>query len=225
MNMTMKSIGFWGRLCMECLGLSAGGALVWLLFMRAGSGTLFRTEGEGLAGGFALYPYYLIMVGAVLAAVMGMSYFQVYLPVVLSMNATRKSIARGIVGCMTGIVVCVLLISLVVWYLVPGDISASGRRLLPLFTGALFLIAALGLLFGTVALRWGRIGTILAAIMCALAGAGAGMTVGLSEKGIMEFVMDAAKGEFKLAAVGGVILYAAVGIFVSRSLRKVEVRA
>ncbi|MDO4305485.1 MAG: hypothetical protein Q4C77_01510 [Eubacteriales bacterium] len=225
MNMTMRSVKFWGRLCMECLGLSLGAALVWLLFVGAGSGELFGTAGEILAGVLSLYPYYLLIVGAVLTAVMGMTYFQVYFPVVLSMNATRKSIARGIVGCMAGLVVGLLLISSAVWRLVPGEISSSGWGLMPLFTGILFLIAALGLLLGAVAARWGKVGMIMAGIMCALVGAGAGMTVALSDKGIIEFVTSIADGDFKLLAAAGVVLYLAAGVFVSRSLRKLEVRA
>lgn len=224
MNMTVRNIKFWGRLCLESLGLSIGASMVWLLFMGAGSDVHFRAGGAGWAGILSLYPYYLLIVGVLFAVIMGATYIQVYLPVVLSMNATRKSIARGMFGCMTGIVMGILAISAAFWKLIPGDISASGWKLMPLFTGMFFIMAAVGLLLGVAAVRWGKVGIIMAIIMCALAGAVAGMTVALSDKGIIEYLISVADGDFKFLAVVGIALYLAVGVFAAKALRKLEVR-
>lgn len=225
MNMTMRSIRFWGRLCLEYIGICAGGAIVWLLFMGAGSGDFFGTGNEGILSLAELYPHYLLLIGAVVVLIMGINNFQVYFPIVLSMNATRKSIAWGIVGCMAGTVLGIVFISAIIWGLVPGDVSSSGWKLMPLFTGVLFIIAAFSLLFGVAAIRWGKVGVIVVMIMCALAGAGIGMAVALSDKGILEFLDSIADGDFKLLAAAGIVLYLAAGIFVAKAIRNLEVRA
>ncbi|MDO4337832.1 MAG: hypothetical protein Q4C91_07060 [Eubacteriales bacterium] len=225
MNMTVRNIKFWGMLCLETLGLSIGASFVWLLFMGAGSSGVFTADSAGWAGILSLYPYYLLIVGALIVLVMGISYIQAYLPVVLSMNATRKSIAGGIFGCLSGMVIGILLISAAFWRLIPGDISASGWKLMPMFTGIFFIIAAVGLLLGIAAVRWGKVGIIVATIMCALAGAGVGMSVALSDKGLIEFVVSAADGDFRLLVVVGIALYLAVGAFAAKALQKLEVGA
>lgn len=225
MNTTVRNIKFWGMLCLEYLGISAAGAFVWLLFMGAGSGEFFGTGNEGILSLAELYPYYLMLIGTVVVIVMGINNFQVYFPVVLSMNATRKSIAGGIIGCTAGTVLGILFISAIIWGLLSGEVSSSGRKLVPLFAGALFIIAAIGLLFGVAAVRWGKVGIIVVSIMCALVGAGAGMAVALSDKGIVEFLNSIADGEFKWIAAVGIVLYLAVGIFVAKAMRNLEVRA
>lgn len=224
MNRMVKSIKFWGRLCIEWIGLSAGASFLWVLFMGAGSRDFFGNKSESLVDLIQLYPYYLLIIGGFFAVIMGITYFQVYFSVVLSMNATRKSFARGICSCMGGMVVGMLLISAVIWRMVPGEISSSGRKLTALFAGALFIIVAISLLLGVVAIRWGKIGMIIVGIICALTGAGAGMTVALSNNGITDFFIAVADGNFKLLAIAGIILYLAVSIFVQKATQKLEVR-
>lgn len=224
--MKIRSLKFWGRLCAESLGIAIGISLVWLLFMGASSSEYPGDIGRALAELLPLYSYYLLMTGALVLIIMGITYFQVYFPVVLSMNATRKSIAVGILGCMLGIVAGVLLIAAGIWRLIPGEISASGWKLMPLFTGALLIMAAGGLFLGAVVGRWGKVGLIMAAVLFGLIGGGAGMSVALFDKNvILKLVQKFMNMEFHLFAAAGIILFAAVSIFVLRATRKMEVRA
>lgn len=224
--MKIRSLKFWGRLCAESLGIAIGISMVWLLFMGLSSGEYAGDIGRTLAEWLPLYCYYLLMTGALVLMIMGITYFQVYFPVVLSMNATRKSIAIGILGCMLGIAAGVLLLSAIIWRLVPGEISASGWKLMPLFIGALLSIAAFGLILGVAVGRWGKAGLIMTGVLFGLIGGGAGMSVALFNKSvIMELVNNFMNRNFHPLAVAGIILFAAVSLLVLRATRKMEVRA
>lgn len=224
--MKMKSLKFWVRLCAESLGIAIGISLFWLIFVGFGSGGYWGNIGYAFSELLPLYSYYLLISGALVLMIMGITYFQVYFPVVLSMNATRRSVAAGILGCMLGIAAGVLVIAAGIWCLVPGDISSSGWKLMPLFTGALLIIAAIGLLLGIAVGRWGKGGIIMAAVLFGLIGAGAGMSVALFDKNvIMKLIQNFMDMDFHLFTAVGIILFAAVSILVLKAVRKMEVRA
>lgn len=226
MNMKMRRIKFWITCCLQILGCSAGAALLWFLFMSAGT----REYSGSIVGAFwdtlALYPYYLLMAGAFLTAMLGVNYFQVYYSILLSMNATRAHIAKGIIATMLGIPLGILFLAGVIWKLLPGDISFAGWNLMPLFIGALLAVSALFMTLGVVIFRWGKNGVIFMIIVGMLIGAGAGAVFALSGSNlIVKFVTACSGGNFGMLAVAGILLYAAAGIFVTRATRKLEVRA
>ena len=230
--MQIKSIKFWGRILLEYLGLVAGSSLI-LMLLKAGG---FWQKGE--TGAFVeLYPYYLYIVGMILTGVISISFFQVYVPVLLSMNVTRKSIVRGIFFTIGGNAVCMLALMAIVWSISSGDIAKGGRELLPWMAGILFAITALFLMLGAVLIRWGKVGMLITAFIYVVLGAGVGLLFAMSSKDLfgirlgnfLDFSgwgLASLKTFFVLFPIAaGLLMYLGAGIFVRIVTRKTEVRA
>lgn len=230
--MQIKNMKFWGRILLEYWGLIAGCSLI-LMLMQAG-----RSWHKGVTGVFIeLYPYYLFLVGVILTGIISISFFQVYFPLLLSMNATRKSIVRGIFFTIGGNAVCMLALMAIVWFISSGDIAQGGRELLPWMAGILFAITALFLMLGAVLIRWGKVGVIITAFIYMALGAGVGILFALSSKDLFGIRLKhflnfsgwrlaSSKAFcvlFPIAA--GLLVYLAAGIFVRIVTRKTEVRA
>lgn len=228
--MWRKILKFWCGNCLEVLGISAGGALIWFLVISAGTVEYTGNIGEALLEEMEVYPYYLFITGTLIMAMIGINYFQIYFSILLSMSVTRKYIVRGILGSTALSVLGILAIAGLIWKLVPGDISASGWTLMPLFAGALFTAAAFFLILGVVLCRWGKYGVIVLTIVYMLIGACAGMAFALSGFGfITDTVLTAflplTKGRFELAALAGVVVYLAAWLLIVKATSKMEVRA
>lgn len=225
-----RNLKFWCENCLEILGIAAGGALIWFLLISAGTVEYTGNIGKVLLEQLEVYPYYLLITGALVVAILGVNYFQVYFSVLLSMSVTRKKIIRGILISTAISVLGILAIAGIIWKLVPGDISASGWTLMPLFAGALFLAAAFFLILGAVLYRWGKYGVIVLTIIYMLIGACAGMAFALSG---FEFIKDKlgdavqmlTKGNYGIATCAGVAVYLAAGLFIAKATSKMEVRA
>ncbi len=228
MGMKMRNLKFWGRLCGQSLGIIVLGSLAWFLFAAVG-GRKYAGEAEVMfLDALETFPYYLLLTGSVILLVMGTTYFQVYLPLVISMNAARKSTAIGLAGCIFGIVAGILGMCAVIWWLTPGDIARSGRILMPLLTGGLLLTAAFGLLMGMLTNKWGKAGLIIMAICFVVLGAGAGMAVALTDGDKVESsfrFLSMVNEKVGLMFLAGIVVYLLVSILIIRYIRKMEVRA
>lgn len=231
MKMQIKSLKFWGRFLLEYLGLTVGSAVVLMLLNCGG----FWRKGE-TAALFELFPYYLMLVGVLLTGVISISFFQVYFPALLSMNVTRKSIVRGLLLMLVGNAACQMILSALVWYVGDGDISRSGRILLPWIAGMFLVLTALFLMLGAVLIRWGKVGVIITGIVYMALGACVGILVAVSSKDLFGarwklfvnyFGDKLASSEvfyhlFPIAL--GLLIYAGAGFFVRVVTKKTQVR-
>lgn len=227
--MRKRNIRFWLGNCLEVLGTAAGGALVWFLVISAGTVEYTGNIGKALLQELEVYPYYLLITGTLILSIIGINYFQVYFSILLSMSVTRKRIVRGILISTAGSVLGILSAAGLIWKLVPGDISASGWSLMPLFTGALFLAAAFFLVLGMVLYRWGKYGVIILTIVYMLIGAAAGMAFAFSGSGfvkdkVINTILSLTKNGFGPAAFAGMAVYLAAGLFIVKAASKMEVR-
>lgn len=219
-----KSLKFWGESFLEGIGISAACAAV-LAVIQVGRGDF----SEGIVGlaleVLSLYPYYLFLAGVFVMLMEVIGYFQAVFSILVSMNATRKSVARGITGSVGATILGLIIMAAVIWMLVPGDISEAGLKLLPLLTGILCIMTAVFLIFGGVSVKWGKTGKIIMTIFCVCMGAIAGFTFAMNgDPELVELLMKLAKGNFVPVMVIGIVLFLASGIFVEIMTRKMEVR-
>lgn len=219
----MRNIKFWGRNCLECLGMSAGAAIVLILFFGIGSGNI----GDGGIGGMllaeiALFPYYLVMAGAFVVLMVTISYFQLYFSILLSMNSTRRAAAGGIWLSTAAVTLAIIAAAGIIWSLLPGDLAESGISILPLLAGALFIENAVVTVMGVIVVRWGKAGMILLMIFALVCGGAAGAWTVLSGK-TFEMLLGLSFNFYPVLAAG-IVLYLLAGIFMVMGTRKLEVR-
>lgn len=224
-----RTLSFWGRSCMEGLGLSLAGGAILLVFMAFGQG--FFESGDNIAFLLSLSPYYLLVSGGFCVLAMTIGYFQVYFPVLLSMNAIRKHIALGIFLFETGMIAALILLCALVWTVVPGDVSQSGMKILPLLCGLLLTGAAFGTILGAVIARWGKIGVLIFIgfmfVLGGIGGAFAALLCFTNVEFLLHFSQTAGNMEFRfiwIILAVGIILYAASGPISYLIAKKAEAR-
>lgn len=223
-----SSLNFWGKNCLESIGISLAGAALLFLFFGMGRGIYKAGDGVEI---LALVPYYIFLAGGFCGLMLVVGYFQLYFPILISMNVTRKKIVGGILLCQIVMLAVLVGISGLIWRLIPGDISSGGLRILPMLIGILLLAAAFCIALGAVIVRWGKIGTVIFAALAALIGAAAGMSVAMLAGSDSDFWMEIVKlsgtaegGFVRIILAAGILFYAAAAIFSAVITRKVEAR-
>ncbi len=215
-----RSLRFWGENWLETMGISLGAALVLMLFWG------FGKSYENMQEMAAMYGYYLIAAGGFIVFLVGVTYYQTYFSLLVSMNATRKQVARDILINVAAMILGVTVLAALVWTVVPGELSEKGLELLPLLGGVLFIAAAFCVALGTIIAKWGKVGMIIFAVVCVLIGGCAGSSVAFLGGEILETLekIKISESIFRIVAAAGVLLYAAAGIFSVTATRKTEVR-
>ena len=224
-----RTLSFWGRSCMEGLGISLAGGAILLIFMAFVQG--FFESIDNISFLLSLSPYYLLVSGGFCVLAMTIGYFQVYFPVLLSMNAIRKHITLGIFLFETGMIAALILLCALIWTVVPGDISQSGMKALPLLCGLLLTGAAFGTILGAVIARWGKIGVLIfIGFMFVIGGIGGALVAILCFTNI-EFLRHFSQitGNIELRFIWiilavGIVLYAASGLISYLITKKAEAR-
>lgn len=213
---------FWGENFWETVGIAAAGALG-IGLVQAGKGVFTGNAGEWLLLILQLYPYYLFLAGVFVLMMVIIGYFQLMISVMISMNATRRSVIRELWLNIAAVNLAYILIAALIWKLVPGDVSEGGFQLLPLLGGGTFMLSAVFLLFGGVAVRWGKVGKVIFVILSMSAGALIGFTVAVNPD-IAELVQTLPGNSFGWILGLGVIFYLAAGFFVRKMTARMEVR-
>lgn len=215
--MRKRSVKYWGRACLESMGACMGISLALLIFCAAWALEIPR-------GAFTLYPYYLMLMGAFYLAVGIPTYFRSYLPVLVSMNATRSRAILGLLFHGAAMILGLIALSAVIWLTPLGNVPGAADGL-PVMAGVLFLIGAIGMLLGAVSARWGKIGTILAGIMCAAVGGICGAAVGiLGEEEALQILEVMLEFRFLWLLALGLAAYLLAGVFALVVNRNMEVR-
>lgn len=226
MGMKIRNLKFWGRLCGESLGLLLAGTIVCFLFVYVGGKEHMGEIGEMFSVSLALLAYYVLIVGSFMLLIMSISYFQVYFPLVITMNVLRKNAAIGLTGCILGTVAGILGICALIWRLTPGEIAEGGWALMPVFAGGLLLIAAFGLFMGMAVVRWRKAGIVMMSVIFGLFGAGVAIVLMNNEEvgGFFSF-LSSLNEKVNLLLLVGIGIYLLVSILIVKAVRKIEVRA
>ena len=162
----VRGIRFWGRYTLETL---AGGLIVALaLLVLSGVGAGADSLPLILAG----LPYYMAMGSALSILMVCYSTHLLYIPLVLSMGSTRREAFAGFLLFRVGAVVLPLLLSLVLWLLLPGQGAQAGLSQLPAVALPLLFAATLGSLMGLAYRRLKMLGIVLIMLLAAAVGAG-----------------------------------------------------
>lgn len=234
----MRSLRYFGKSTLQGIGISAAAAVVMMLFWGLGI-VEYTGDMRGMMEEiFSLYSWYLLIAGGFVIVMLCINYFQVYFPVLLSMNATRKTIVIGILLSIAGMILGILLLAALLWKLAPGDVADGGIFLLPLIAGVYLIGSACFLVVGVVFSRWGKLGWILFFALALLIGVL--ITVIMMKQGNVTMIMmevetfpqsdgaawpgGRAAGVFRTVIAAGILLYLAAGAFVFAVTRKQEVR-
>ncbi|MEY8427205.1 hypothetical protein AALA00_05665 [Lachnospiraceae bacterium 46-15] len=220
------SVKYWGRMWLEYTGVSMGIALALMVFL-AGGRVIY--PGDGINGTLqticVLYPTYLVLSGIFILTIGTVSAFQTYLPILLSLNATRRGSVWGILGYNAG---CVLAITAVIalFWLMPLSEVENVSELLLLILGILLMFGGVGVLMGAVVGRFGKKGMIISAIFCTVLGGGFGGMVAVTAKKpgsiFMELLMNFQPLWVLILGAG---VYVLAGTAAMMLIRKMEARA
>ncbi len=214
---------FWGRNILEEMGVIIGGAIFLLLVQWFGRSPKALTD---ILLGF---PYLLLMVGGFLTLIMVLSFFQMYFPVLISMNVTRSAAAAGIWLSQGGVALLLSALMALIWKLVPGEEAAMRLMAMPLFGGVILAMIAVCVILGAVFVRWGKIGGIILFLVCITGGMAVGVFVALNAgEGFLELqqmtYVDLAGIKGGSVLLAGVLLYVVSGLFSWFVTRNAEVR-
>lgn len=222
MAMLRGTIRFWGKTCLEYIGLSLFAAIVMIIFVAVSR----ENVGDGWLSVLSIFPYYLLIAGIFLMIVLLVSYFQTYCSVLLSMGATRKMVIGGILTSLACFIFGIIAIMGMIWYFLQGDAAESGLSLLPLMTSGMFLAAAVTVLAATILLKWGKRGgfalLLLFLFLCIVAGCM--MAYGQADHQLFYGWLQYAQSHPGIIIGAGVLVYLAVGAFTAVVNRKFEVR-
>lgn len=227
-NMRMRNLKFWGKNFLESMGIALGMTLVMLLFYGMGQNMSTKTR---LLVGLGVLPYYLFLSGAISIMMIIIGYFQMIFSVLVSMNATRSSVNKGIFFSEAAVIVTITALGGLIWKVLPGDIASDGMKILPLLCGVLFAMTGAGMILGAIIIKWGKIGAIIATVVFLAVGGvgGAGFALTVSADIMKAFqVLGSilADGRTVVWAVlaAGVIIYIISGVFTAFATKKMEVR-
>lgn len=224
MNTVMRDMKHWGRIWLEGMGITAVLALGCLIMVGIRSKDSNLETVDWIRGLSALYPYYLCLAGAIIILLVTVNCFQIYLPILISMNSTRKAALRGMLLMIGSLIVGITAISAIIWFGMDDEVAVSGLNLLPMLTGFLLIESAVVVTLGTVFLRWGRLGTLFMIGACMIAAGCVSTVFFLHEKvfGDMTFLQ---KNFNLLIVLGiGILAYFLAGVFARVSTKKLEIR-
>ena len=168
--MGMGNVKYWGRMWLEYMGAVMGIALALMLFF-AGGRVIY--PGDGINGIWkticVFYPAYLVLSAFFIFSIGTISSFQTYLPVLVSLNATRRESVWGILGYNAGGVMAITAVIALFW-MMPSSEVGNVTELLLLISGILLMFSGASVLMGAVVGRLGKKGVIIFIIFCAVFG-------------------------------------------------------
>ncbi len=197
-------------------------------------------EGESAKGALSKLSFVVLMGGMLILFIVGVSLFQTYFPVLLSMGATRKAIIRTFLLNLAATILILTVLTGLLWSLIPDDALYAGMvsadiappraDFAPLgcAAGILFLGAALGMTFGAVMIRWRKAGVIILALIYMVASALFGIYIASGGMAYMPegpAVLHAGRTSACLwIFAAGMAVYLASGVFALAVIRKAEAR-
>ena len=212
MNTVMRDMKHWGRIWLESMGITAALALGCLIIVG------IRSQDSNLE------TVDLIRGGAIIILIVTGSCFQFYLPILISMNSTRKAALRGMLLMIGCLIAGITAVSALIWFGMDDDIALSGLNILPILAGFLFIESAVVVILGTIFLRWGRLGTMFMIGACMIA-AGCVSTVFFLHEKVFDDMTFLQKDFNLLIVLGiGILAYFLAGVFARVSTKKLEIR-
>ena len=223
--MGMGNVKYWGRMWLEYMGAVMGIALALMLFF-AGGRVIY--PGDGINGIWkticVFYPAYLVLSAFFIFSIGKISSFQTYLPVLVSLNATRRESVWGILGYNAGGVMAITAVIALFW-MMPSSEVGNVTELLLLISGILLMFSGASVLMGAVVGRLGKKGVIIFIIFCAVFGGIFGGMAAITAQKPGDFLLDFLMNFQPLwAFILGIGVYVLAGAAAMMLVRKMEVR-
>ena len=225
-----KAFRYWGNNWLEFMMYSLAAALV--MFLLESTGMVNEGGNKFLQEVLDHFPYFLIAGGAIILFMIGISYFQVYFSVLVSMNCTRRSTVLRILCSMVSLILGILALCGVIWFISGSEEATQGLIWLPVAAGILLSVAASSIFLGTIITRWGKIVTIIVTIIfvciCLVGGFMLGVWMATGEFELFDgsFLQTMPGNLFGAVFVAlGFLMFVTAGIFSAVVLRKMEIRS
>lgn len=226
MNRAFSKFCFWGKNWLQSMGMVLGGGFLFLVVYVIGGSDYSGGVGRMLLDSFQVYPLYALLVGCIVMGMLGVTWFQTYYSVIVSLSATRRETITGIVVVEAATAAGIAGFMAVFWAVIPG--GGKYLPIMPLFAGLIFVVASFGMVLGVAIVRWKTLGGFLAVILYGACGLAFGITIGMTGGGgdILGMLQELAGKPFwpALLTGAGVLLYALSCVFAAVMMRKSEVR-
>lgn len=228
MKRNAKKWKFWAKYILETIWTVVLASVVIFILFNSG-GMQYQGVSDWLATLHVVFPLYLILIGGFLLTLVVMNYFQIYMPMFISMSNTRREVLGSILAAN---VLTALLLALAAAALLATSqelpVSAFGNVFL-LGAGWLLGLSGISAALGVATKRWGKLGTLFVILffMGIGAGVGAGMAMfgNVVRNGLQMLHGFAEVLRYGLIAFGvGAGLYVLSAVFAVLALRRMEVK-
>ena len=160
----MRGLRFWMRYLLETVGIGLLVGIFVLVLMGIGA------EGDATAAVLFCIPYYITIGCALSVMMVAFSTHILYIPLVLSMGSTRREAYWGFLLYRLAAAAFPLLVSLILWLVIPGDIARDGLRVLPMLALVLLSVIHFGSLAGLAYQKLKILGIVLLIVICGCVG-------------------------------------------------------
>ena len=154
-----RHVKYWGRNAFVWTGISLACMLGFWLLNELGNAQYM--QGVGLGASFLVY---LAIAGLFVSMISILSTFQTEIPLLISMNVTRKAAVWGLAAGHAATVLLHILLGILIWCIFGIWEMEIIIFISSLLVSVLLGFGGFGMLFGAIALRWGKIGSIIMAV-------------------------------------------------------------
>ena len=154
-----RHVKYWGRNAFVWTGISLACMLGFWLLNELGNAQYM--QGGGLGASFLVY---LAIAGLFVSMISILSAFQTEIPLLISMNVTRKAAVWGLAAGHAATVLLHIFLGILIWCIFGIWEMEIIIFISSLLVSVLLGFGGFGMLFGAIALRWGKIGSIIMAV-------------------------------------------------------------
>ena len=154
-----RHVKYWGRNAFVWTGISLACMLGFWLLNELGNAQYM--QGVGLGASFLVY---LAIAGLFVSMISILSTFQTEIPLLISMNVTRKAAVWGLAAGHAATVLLHIFLGILIWCIFGIWEMEIIIFISSLLVSVLLGFGGFGMLFGAIALRWGKIGSIIMAV-------------------------------------------------------------
>ena len=169
---------YWQEVVVTWLLISIGIGTIFYLFKILGLNGLSNASDKTLVSFLGIfYPWFIYIVGVILIFSCGIGLFKVYLPVMLSMNVTRKNAVIQIAVMLAELSAAICLVIGIVWKIEEAVMGEQIEMLSAIWMmfSILLIVCAVAMAAGAVVVKWGgKVLVLISLITGALVGGIAG---------------------------------------------------
>lgn len=217
-----RYVKYWGRNAVVWTGISFACMLGFWLLNKLGNAQY--VQGIGLGASLLVY---LAVAGLFVSMISILSTFQTEIPRLVSMNVTRKAAVWGLTAGHAATVLLHILLGILIWRIFGVWKMEIIIYISSLLASVLLGAGGLGMLFGAITLRWGKIGSIIMAAALVVMTVSISVFIAMQGESIsLQHISIEAMMEYNFwpLALIMVVFYLFTGAAAFMLTRKIEVR-